>query len=74
MTAEEILNKLADHQDDYEFVYQGKNGAVCIFDKKIIAGYDGSEKIFSSISELMMTPFIDGKTLAECATEIEFYG
>ena len=25
-------------------------------------------------NELMTTPFIDGKTLAECAAEIELYG
>lgn len=74
MTAEGILNKLSDHQDDYEFIYRDKSGAICIFDKKIIAGYDGSEKIFSSLSELMSTPFIEGKTLAECASEIEIYG
>ena len=74
MTAKEILSKLSDHQDDYEFFYQGKSGAICIFDKKIIAGYDGSETTFSSLSELMAEPFIDGKTLTECADEIEIYG
>ena len=74
MTLKEIVAKLSNHQDDYEFVYRGKQGAICIFDTKIIAGFDGLEIMVSSLNELMTAPFISGKTLAECADEIELYG
>ena len=74
MTLKEIVAKLSNHQDDYEFVYRGKQGAICIFDTKIIAGFDGLEIMVSSLNELMTVPFISGKTLAECADEIELYG
>lgn len=74
MTGTEIFNKMADHQDDYEFVYKEKTGAVCIFDDKVIIGYNGNEIVLNSLQEAMDTPFLDGKSLNEVADEIELYG
>ena len=74
MTAQEIFAKLSNHQDDYEFTYKGKTGAVCIFDTEIIAGYAGSELTFRSLVEMMNAPFLDGKSLNEVAEKIDLYG
>ena len=44
-----------------------------IYLPKVYILYDDVETV-TTWDKLMVTPFIDGKTLAECATEIEFYG
>jgi len=74
MTEAEIITKLSNHQDDYEFVYRGKRGAICIFNDEIIAGYAGAELSFQTLDDLMNAPFLDGKSLAEVAEELELYG
>ena len=75
MTATELKNILADHDDDYCFFWRGKQGSVCIFSDKFIGlSYDGFTTEVKTLEEAMTTAFIDGKTLTEIAEEIDLYG
>ena len=78
MTAKELEKELSLGYTDYGFLYKGKRGAVCPFNKEdgFYAGvvYDGQTFEFHSLEDLMQTPFIGGKTLSQVAEEAEFYG
>lgn len=74
MTPTELQEYLSTGELDFEFDYAGKSGSICFcYLPKVYILYDDVETV-TTWDKLMVTPFIDGKTLAECATEIEFYG
>ena len=78
MTSKELEKELSLGYTDYDFLYKGQRGAICPFNKEsgfyaeIV--YDGQTFEFDSLEDLMHTPFLNGKTLAEAAEELEFYG
>ena len=78
MTAKELKRELTLGFTDYEFFFKGKHGSICPFNEngKFYAGitYAGQNFEVYSIEELMNAPFLNGKTLTECADEIEIYG
>lgn len=78
MTAEELKKELSLGFTDYGFLYKGKRGAICPFNKATgfyaAVVYDGKTFEFHSIERLMTEPFIDGKSLNEVVKDMEFYG
>ncbi len=76
-TVEGIRARISEMITLFGFEYNGKIGNVdpCYdFDKEqpdILLYFDGEERIVHSIEDVMSSPFIDGKTLAEVAEDIE---
>lgn len=57
-----------------DYFNNGKSGSICLcYAPKVCVVYDGDE-IETTLDELMIAPFLDGKSLAEVAEEIELYG
>ena len=74
MTPSELQEYLSTGELDFEFDYKEKSGVICFCNlPKVYVLYDGIETV-TTLDKLMSAPLIDGKTLTECADEIEFYG
>lgn len=79
MTVLELRDELSQGRTDYEFVYRDKRGSICPFNHpnglfSADVSYGGVFNTYYTLDELMSAPFLDGKSLAEVAKEIEFYG
>ena len=78
MTATELEKELSLGYTDYDFLYKGKRGAICPFNKDdgfyAAVVYDGKTFEFRSLEELMRSPFIGGKSLSEIVSALKFYG
>ncbi len=78
MTADELKKELSLGYTDYGFLYKGKRGAICPFNKEdgfyAAVVYDGRTFEFRSLEELMNNPFVGGKSLSEIVAGMEFYG
>lgn len=74
MTAIQLRDYFNNGELDYEFGYNGKFGSICLcYAPKVYVIYDGNE-FETNLNELMNAPFLDGKSLAEVAEEVELYG
>lgn len=77
MNADKIKNRIDEMCTLFGFEYNGKEGNVdpCYsFSTKqnnFLLFFDGTEQTVHTIDDVMNTPFIDGKTLAEVADKIE---
>ena len=78
MRVKELEKELSLGYTDYGFLYKGKRGAICPFNKEsgFYAGvvYDGQTFEFHSLEDLMHTPFLAGETLANAVEKMEVYG
>ena len=75
MTAAQLRAVFEDHDDDYCFYYEDKQGSVCIFSDAFIGlSYGGETLQVKTLDEVMTTPFINGKSLSDLAEEIILTG
>lgn len=72
MNAEDLKNWIDSLTQDIDFVYQGKNGVICPFDRRNISlCYDGKEITVHSVLDAMQTPFINGYALNDICGQLE---
>ena len=79
MNVAELRSELSQGRTDYEFIYRGSRGSICPFnssDGRFSANvsYNGVFNTYFTLNDLMNAPFLDGKSLAEVAEELELYG
>ena len=74
MNPVELWELINNGELDFEFGYEGKSGTICLcYLPTVYVIYDNKESE-TTLNELMMLKFIDGKSLIEVSEEIEFYG
>ena len=72
MNADYLKNWIDSLTQDIDFVYQGKTGVICPFDRQNISlCYDGKEITVHSVSDAMKTPFINGYALNDICEQLE---
>ena len=70
MSAQELRDWIDSLTDDIEFQYKGVWGSICPFSRENISvSYGDKERTFSSVDELMDTPFVDGKPMKDICDE-----
>lgn len=70
MNAQELRDWIDSLTDDIEFQYKGVWGSICPFSRENISvSYGDKERTFSSVDELMDTPFVDGKPMKDICDE-----
>ena len=74
MTAKDLRKLIDSLTDDIEFSYNGIDGSICPFSRENISvSYGKEEKTFSSIDEVMQTPFIAGKAIEAICSDFKVY-
>lgn len=70
MNAQELRDWIDSLTDDIEFQYKGVWGSICPFSRENISvSYGDKERTFSSVDELMDTPFVGGKPMKDICDE-----
>ena len=72
MNAQELRDWIDSLTDDIEFQYKGVWGSICPFSRENISvSYGDEERTFSSVDEVMNTPFVDGKPMKDICDKFE---
>ncbi len=74
MTEKEVWDFINNGELDFEFEFDRKSGTICLcYLPKVYILYNGKE-FETTFEGLMDLKFLNGKSLRDVATEIEFYG
>ena len=78
MTAQELRKEIDFGFQDLEFVYNGKFGSICPFNRPngtidIYVAFDGEYKDYTSVDDVMTDKFFDNKALDEITPYLMFH-
>lgn len=72
MSAKDLKDLIDRMLVDIVFEYQGVWGSICPFSRQNISvSYGDFEQSFDSLDAAMNTPILNGRTLGECAEQLE---